>query len=391
MHKFGILFVVTLFMIVSCEQSTEPDSGYDDGSVLKNGSLIDNQYIVVYDAAATQSLGKPISVQALTQNVLEAHQISPTAVSHTYSKTIQGIAARISEAEAQKLADDPRVKHVEQDRMFVLAKPPWAGGGGGDDPEPSQTVPWGISRVGGGNTGSNVTAWIIDTGIDLDHPDLNVDVARSVTMFSSGRDGNSADDLNGHGSHVAGTVGALNNNIDVVGVAPGISLVAVKVLDRRGSGSYSGVIAGVEYVAANAANGDVANMSLGGPVSEAVDAAVVAAAQSGVKFALAAGNESDDANFHSPARANHPNIYTVSSFAQGDNWSSFSNYGNPPVDYAAPGSSILSTYKNGGTATLSGTSMAAPHVCGLLALGNISTDGVVNGDPDGDADPIAHN
>jgi len=391
MRKFSILFVGIMFMIISCEQSTEPDSGYDDSSVLKNGDLIDNQYIVVYDDAAMQSLGKPISVQALTQNILGTHQISPAAVSHTYSKTIKGIAARISASDAEKLADDPRVKHVEQDRMFVLAKPPWAGGGGGGDPEPTQIVPWGITRVGGGNNGSNVTAWIIDTGIDLDHPDLNVDVARSVTMFSSGRDGNNADDLNGHGSHVAGTVGALDNGIDVVGVAPGISLVAVKVLDRRGSGSYSGVIAGVEYVAANASNGDVANMSLGGPVSQAVDDAVVAAAQSGVKFALAAGNESDDANFHSPARANHANIYTVSSFAQGDNWSSFSNYGNPPVDYAAPGSSILSTYKNGGTATLSGTSMAAPHVCGLLALGNLSTDGVVNGDPDGNADPIAHN
>ena len=391
MRKFSILFVGIMFMIISCEQSTEPDSGYDDSSVMKNGDLIDNQYIVVYDDAAMQSLGKPISVQALTQNILGTHQISPAAVSHTYSKTIKGIAARISASDAEKLADDPRVKHVEQDRMFVLAKPPWAGGGGGGDPEPTQIVPWGITRVGGGNNGSNVTAWIIDTGIDLDHPDLNVDVARSVTMFSSGRDGNNADDLNGHGSHVAGTVGALDNGIDVVGVAPGISLVAVKVLDRRGSGSYSGVIAGVEYVAANASNGDVANMSLGGPVSQAVDDAVVAAAQSGVKFALAAGNESDDANFHSPARANHANIYTVSSFAQGDNWSSFSNYGNPPVDYAAPGSSILSTYKNGGTATLSGTSMAAPHVCGLLALGNLSTDGVVNGDPDGNADPIAHN
>lgn len=236
-----------------------------------------------------------------------------------------------------------------------------------------------------------MTAWILDTGIDLDHPDLNVDVSRSVTMFNSGRDANSADDLNGHGSHVAGTVGAIDNNIGVIGVAPGITLVAVKVLDRRGSGSYSGVIAGVDYVAGVAANGDVANMSLTGPVSQTLDDAVLAAAQAGVKFALAAGNDSFDANNLSPARVNHANVYTISSFAEGDNWSSFSNFGNPPVDYCAPGSYILSTYKNGGTATMSGTSMASPHVCGLLALGNITTNGYVSGDPDGDADPIAHN
>ncbi|NQT62594.1 MAG: S8 family serine peptidase [Candidatus Marinimicrobia bacterium] len=390
MRKFGVLLMVIIFVVVSCEQSTEPGLSVEDNIDLKNGSLIENQYIVVYDEAATQALGKPLAVQALTQNVLDANNIALATVSHTYSHTIIGISANISAAEAELLSQDPRVKHIEQDRMFVLAKPPWAGGGGGD-PDPAQVIPWGVARVGGGTGSSNVTAWIIDTGIDLDHPDLNVDVSRSATMFSNGKDADDANDLNGHGSHVAGTVGAIDNNIDVVGVAPGITLVAVKVLDRRGSGSYSGVIAGVDYVAANAANGDVANMSLGGPVSQTLDDAVVAAAQGGVKFALAAGNESDDANFHSPARANHANIYTVSSFAQGDNWSSFSNYGNPPIDFAAPGSSILSTYKNGGTSTLSGTSMASPHVCGLLALGNVGTDGVVNGDPDGDSDPIAHN
>ncbi|MBC8376748.1 MAG: S8 family serine peptidase [FCB group bacterium] len=390
MRKFGVLFLVIIFMMVSCEQSTEPGLSQEENIDLANGSLIENQYIIVFDDAAGQDLGKPLSVQALTQNVLETNNIALAVVSHTYSHALRGVSANISSEEAELLSQDPRVKHIEQDRMFVLAKPPWAGGGGGD-PEPGQVTPWGVARVGGGISSSNVTAWILDSGIDLDHPDLNVDVARSVTMFTNGKDGADANDLHGHGSHVAGTVGAIDNDIDVVGVVPGITLVAVKVLDRRGSGSYSGVIAGVDYVAANASNGDVANMSLGGPVSQILDDAVIAAAQGGVKFALAAGNESDDANFHSPARANHANIYTVSSFAQGDNWSSFSNYGNPPVDFAAPGSSILSTYKNGGTSTMSGTSMASPHVCGLLALGNISADGSVAGDPDGNADPIAHN
>jgi subtilisin family serine protease len=175
----------------------------------------------------------------------------------------------------------------------------------------------------------------------------------------------------------------------VVGVAAGATVVSVRVLNRQGSGTTSGVIAGVNYVAEAAAQGDVANMSLGGGISEALDNAVIAASAK-VKFAIAAGNESMDANLSSPARANGNNIYTVSAMRQGDIWASFSNYGNPPVDYCAPGVYIFSTYKNGGYATLSGTSMAAPHVAGLLLLGRISTDGYVSGDPDGNADPIAH-
>jgi subtilisin family serine protease len=389
MKKLIMLMIIIGTIVVSCEQTTEPQLGSDESGTLERGTPIDNQYIIVFNDLDGSRLGKPAAVQKITESVFQENSIAIEKSKRIYAHSIRGVLAQIDKNEAEKLSRDPRVKYVEQDRVFTLAKPPWAGGGG-EDPEPSQITPWGVTRVGGGTSSSSVTAWIIDTGIDLDHPDLNVDASRSVTMFTNGKDGESADDLNGHGSHVAGTVGAIDNSIGVVGVAPGISLVAVKVLDRRGSGSYSGVIAGVNHVAANAANGDVANMSLGGPASQALDDAVVAAAASGIKFALAAGNESDDAGSHSPARANHSNIYTVSSFAEGDVWSSFSNYGNPPVDVAAPGSYILSTYKNGGTSTLSGTSMAAPHVCGLLALGNLGSDGVVSGDPDGNPDPIAH-
>ena len=134
--------------------------------------------------------------------------------------------------------------------------------------------------------------------------------------------------------------------------------------------------------------GDVANMSLGGGVSTALDTAVVNAAGSGVRFALAAGNESDNANNHSPARANGPNVYTVSAFAVGDIWASYSNFGNPPIDYAEPGSSIKSTWLNGGYATISGTSMATPHLAGLLLAGAVRSGGVVSGDPDGNPDVI---
>lgn len=172
-------------------------------------------------------------------------------------------------------------------------------------------------------------------------------------------------------------------------MAAGATIVAVKVLSNSGSGSTSGVIEGVDYVAQNPGLCDVANMSLGGGISTALDQAVVSASQ-GTPFSLAAGNESDDADNHSPARANGPNVYTISAIDANDDFASFSNYGNPPVDYAAPGVAVKSTFKNGGYTTYNGTSMAAPHVAGILLLGNVGTDGTANGDPDGNPDPIAH-
>ena len=233
-------------------------------------------------------------------------------------------------------------------------------------------------------------AWIIDTGIDLDHPDLNVNGSLGRNFIATTK---TPEDDNGHGTHCAGIVAAKNNTIGVVGVAPGATVVPVKVLDRRGSGAYSVIIAGVNYVAGTATPGDAVNMSLGGSVYQPIDEAVVAMANKGLFVALAAGNESDDADNHSPARANDNTIWTISACDASDKFAYFSNYGNPPVDFCAPGVGIKSTYKNGGYATISGTSMAAPHACGVLlvTIGNPKTSGYVLNDPDGHADPIIHN
>jgi len=375
----SVLIVSALFFTVSC--STESGDIDDSQAIHEKVTVakftstpIEGQYIVVFNKNYAEKSttikdlkynDKMIMLKSEITKTFAKAEISKENIVKTFGYALNGFTANLSEDQLIELRKDTRIKSIEQDQMITLAPiniykgKPGGGGGGGSDP--AQETPWGITRVGGGSYNGNATAWIIDSGIDLDHPDLNVDVTRSRSFLRRG----DADDQNGHGTHVAGTVAALDNSIGVVGVAPGATVVAVRVLDRRGSGSTSGVIAGVDYVAANGQNGDVANMSLGGGVSSTLDNAVINAAASGVKFALAAGNESDDANNHSPARANHANIYTISAMDINDNFASFSNYGNPPIEFCAPGVSVKSTWKSGGYNTISGTSMAAPHVCGL--------------------------
>jgi subtilisin family serine protease len=350
---------------------------------------IRNSYIFIFkdDVASSE-----VSKQA--NNIARA---TGGTVARVYTTAIKGFSAKMpGEVAAQLAAKNPNIAYYEHDAIaFASPKPPWAGGGGGEEDTgcAQQQTPWGITRVGGAIDGTGKSAWVIDTGIDLDHSDLNVDVQRSANFIFRGKD--SPDDGHGHGTHVAGTIGAIDNECDVVGVAAGANLVAVHVLDNSGSGSYSGVIAGVDYVAANAQSGDVANMSLGGPKSTALNDAVIDAAQSGIKFALAAGNASNHSNSYSPASAepehsNLYNIYTVSAIDSNDYFVWFSNYGNPPVDCAAPGVNVLSTKKGGGTTTFSGTSMAAPHVAGLLLNGLPNLNDFAIDDPDGISDPICH-
>jgi subtilisin family serine protease len=385
---------VAMALTISACDSATVDSVSPDISVdvdeLQHGDIIPGQYIVVVDEARA---GK--AAELLVDDLLRDDDVE---LLYRYGAALQGFAGRMSPERADELARDDRVKFVEPDRMIILAPcnrfpdhPDCGGGdGGGDGGTSAQSTPWGITRVNGGSSGAGKTAWVIDTGIDLDHPDLNVDASRGFNAFEGSRRDGTLDDGHGHGSHVAGTIAAKDNSEGVIGVAAGATVIPVKVLSSRGSGSTSGVIAGVNHVAANAANADVANMSLGGGVSSSLDNAVIAASSS-VPFTLAAGNASDDANNHSPARANGPKIYTISAIDSKDRFASFSNYGNPPVDYAAPGVSIESTWKNGGYNTISGTSMAAPHVAGILLLGGIKNGGTANGDPDGNADTIAVN
>lgn len=354
---------------------------------------IHDSYIFVFDPSVSAH-GVGARADALVASVAGRMR-------YVYTTAIRGFAANMSATAAQQLYDNnPNIAYFEADGLVTLIggngtveqskKPPGTpgGGGGSDTPEP-QTTPWGITRVGGGENGTDLTAWVIDTGIDFDHADLNVDTERSANFVLRGK--NSAKDGNGHGTHVAGTIGAIDNSIDVIGVAAGASVVAVRVLNNSGSGSISGVIAGIDYVAATAYPGDVANMSLGASGHwQTLHDAVTNAADRGVLFSLAAGNSSADAEGHEPAHVEHYNVYTISAIDSSDVFASFSNYGNPPVDFTAPGVSVTSTKKGGGTTTFSGTSMAAPHVAALLLLGDVSISGHAIGDPDGEPDPIAH-
>jgi subtilisin family serine protease len=329
-----------------------------------------SSFIVVFDRDIPEAA--PLAAQLAGQ-----YGRQPSAV---YEHALKGFAAELPATAAAALARHPSVAYVEPDLPMSIA---------------AQTVPTGISRIfADGNSNLDIDGVddvridvgvaIIDTGIDWEHPDLNV-VDGINCASRKGCSGNGDDD-HYHGTHVAGTVAALDNDFGVVGVAPGARLYAVKVLDRRGSGYTSWIVAGIDWVTARASEIQVANLSLGGSGScssayqEAFDAAVGA----GVAIAVAAGNSSANSANYSPASCT--NILTVSALADfnglpgggasstcrsdvDDTFANFSNYG-APVDIIAPGVCIYSTYplESGSYASISGTSMASPHVAGGLAL-----------------------
>jgi subtilisin family serine protease len=357
----------------------------------KGPRAIPNRYIVVLDQDAAGPSGDVAMAVRLSQDLLQVFARDPDYV---YSKALNGFAAELTEAEAFLISQDPRVAYIEEDSIMEAVVT-------------QNNPPWGLDRIGQRNlplnqvysyttTGAGVNAYIIDTGIRVTHNQFG---GRASVAFDAIGDGRNGIDCNGHGTHVAGTVGG-----STYGVAKSVRLFAVRVLSCSGSGSTSGVIAGVDWVTANHASPAVANMSLGGGVSNALDTAVRNSIASGVTYAVAAGNSNANAANSSPARV--AEAITVGSSTRTDARSSFSNFGSV-VDVFAPGSSILSAWftSNTATATLSGTSMASPHVAGVAArllqgspgatpaavrneIVNTATTGVLSGLPTGTANRL---
>lgn len=315
----------------------------------------------------------------------------------TYKHSLKGFAVNMTSEEAEKVKKDSRVEFVSEDRAVnILGRLENAK----TVVSQAQVAPTGIKRIGAVSStakGLGIAVAVIDTGIDLSHPDIEANILNSGK--SCIRQAKTAKDDNGHGTHVAGTIAALDNGIGVIGVAPKAKLIPVKVLDRNGSGTWSSVICGIDWVTANAVkfNIKVANMSLGGGGNsddncgntngDALHKAICKSRDAGVTYVAAAGN--GDA-FGNPLNASGfvPAAYddaviTVSALADSDGlpggagaptsygpddtFATFSNFGSV-VDIGSPGVSIFSTYKGGSYATLSGTSMAAPHVSGAVAL-----------------------
>jgi subtilisin family serine protease len=389
MKKLVTLASLAVFFVACSPEKNQMDTApfaKVESSTSGAGEVIPGKYIVVLKGKP-ESKGMPSAVREKVLALLVKNGANANAIEHVYSAALNGFSANLNANQLSKLMVDPAVDYIEPDQVVGINQRGKPGGGG--TTQPAQEIPWGITRVGGAGDGTGKFAWILDTGILLNHPDLNVDATRGFSAFTKGKDAG-LNDGNGHGTHVAGTIAAINNTIGVVGVAANAKVIPVKVLGATGSGSNAGVIAGVDWVAANGLPGEVANMSLGGGISTALDQAVINAANvSGVKFALAAGNSSADANTSSPARVNGPNIYTISAHNINNVFASFSNFGNPPIDFCAPGVSIKSTWLNGGYNTISGTSMATPHVAGILLLGPVNSNGLVVGDPDGNPDILA--
>ncbi|MBY6306437.1 S8 family peptidase [Streptomyces clavuligerus] len=341
---------LTLGLLTALPATAAPEPR--EGRIVDAGAAgaIKNSYIV------TLRDGEVRAASAKGRALAKAYGAT---IKRTYTTALNGYAVQLSEARAKRLAADPAVASVAQDQTVSIqatqSNPPsW-----GLDRIDQKRLPLDRSYTYPDGAGEGTTAYIIDTGVRVSHSEFG---GRAVDGYDAVDNDNVAQDGNGHGTHVAGTVAGAS-----YGVAKKARIVGVRVLNNSGSGTTAQVVAGVDWVARNAVKPAVANMSLGGGANTTIDTAVRRAIAAGVTFAVAAGNSNANASGFSPARVGE--AITVGSTTSTDARSSFSNYG-AVLDLFAPGSSIASAWHTGDTATntISGTSMAAPHVAGAAAI-----------------------
>ncbi|HEX5569677.1 MAG TPA: S8 family peptidase [Streptomyces sp.] len=340
-----LLAIPTALIPALASAAPAPDSARADAPLVRvaqapDSLAIKGSYIVTLKT----------DTKATAANLLRAQDIK---AEYVYTDVLKGFAAKLSPGQLRALQNDASVAAIEEDQKVTVSatqySPPW-----GLDRIDQRSLPLNGAYTYNRN-GAGVTAYIIDTGIDTSHTDFGGRARNVYDAF-----GGNGQDCQGHGTHVAGTVGGAT-----YGVAKGVQLRGVRVLNCQGSGSYSGIIAGFDWVRQNAVKPAVANASLGGGYSAAVNTAATNLSNSGVHFSVAAGNENQNACNVSPASAS--GVMTVAASDSSDRRASFSNWGSCANLYA-PGVSVNSTRMGGGSTSLSGTSMAAPHVAGVAAL-----------------------
>jgi Subtilase family/Peptidase inhibitor I9 len=398
--------IASAFTMASCQQEDilEEQAPVAAAQTQTQDNRVEGQYIVVFKNSNK-------STASLINELVADKEIATGNVGDRIEGRLKGFTGRLTRAQLADLRNNPEVASIESEQIIALGK---SNKGGATSPTPTttttsttttsstltaagtisatltlklgETVPAGVATTGYGD-GTGKTAWVIDSGIDLNHPDLNIDAARSVSFVTGVT---SVQDGYGHGTMVAGIIGAKNNGSGIIGVAANATIVALRVLNDSGAGTLTALIKAVNHVVTYGKAGDVMNISIGAAASTTLDTAIKNAAAKGIYVSIAAGNSSADCSTTSPQRVNATNVYTVSAMDNNKNFYIGSNFG-APVDRAAPGIQVQTTAKGGGYTQGTGTSFAAPHVAGLLLLkGNaLGTNGTVVGDRDSWPDPVA--
>lgn len=429
MKKFSIFFSLILIVLQSCKSlpPTNPNVTELDNSSnlklapipqdlskyahLKSGEVIPDHYIITIEDEKIKEYKKlkfneykdrkseiKNYFNSLLSEIIKEDTISITELTYTFHSVLYGFAAKLNEIDLRRLKKDKRILSIKNDFLIKLGRIQ-------DNPKikkislEQQYVPWGVKRVGGPFNGSLVPrlAWVIDSGIDLDHPDLNVNQNLSTYFV-----GNSANDCFNHGTLLAGIIAAKNNNIGVVGVAAGATVVSVRAFDCFGYSLASICINALQYVVDNGTPGDVINVSWGWQFNNPhlnanISYAIDNTASFGFFIAIAAGNDASNVDSYYPAgNVENINCYVLSAMDSLDNFATFSNYGNT-IDFATPGVDIYSTSLGGGYTQADGTSFSAPHMAGMLLyyynivipyLYKFEITGHVKNDFDTPADPI---